>query len=547
MTTLYIVPAEGDPFDHALEADSVVIGRSSRCDLAVADRCLSRQHVRLFKSDDEWLVEDMGSRNGTRLNGTMISGPTPINPGDVIDASMSRITFGGGGAQPQPDSHAESRTIFRDANEIISDSKRDFAPPTDSGIEDLRQSADQLKVLYDVHHALDRATSAEELLDHVLDPVFVHLRPQHGAIFLKDDGNLVRASSRSQVSGTDEFPESKSLASEVIGKGLAAVVHDTSTDDRFAAAESLLDAGVRTLVAAPLLTPEGAIGMIVLSSTLAVRQFGENDMELLTVVAQATGLRLRNLALAEEAAERRRFEQEVALARRIQVALLPAENPEVAGLEIHGGNIPSRGVSGDYYQIIDRPDTNEVVVIIADVSGKGIGASLLTAYVDALFNAYVSANLEPAEIFNRVSPQMNAKTPVESFATAFLGILSVETGKLRYASAGHDPTVLVRPDHDVELLMPTGMPLGLMPEAVYTEAEASLEAGDSLVLYTDGITEAANSEQEEFGRERLIEVCSKHRSEAPLELSKSIEVAVDAFVEGVPFHDDRTLVIVRRT
>jgi pSer/pThr/pTyr-binding forkhead associated (FHA) protein len=291
MTTLYIVPAEGEPFDHALEADSVVIGRSSRCDLAVADRCLSRQHVRLFKSDDEWLVEDMGSRNGTRLNGTMISGPTPINPGDVIDASMSRITFGGGGAQPQPDSHAESRTIFRDANEILSDSKRDFAPPTDSGIEDLRQSADQLKVLYDVHHALDRATSAEELLDHVLDPVFVHLRPQHGAIFLKDDGNLVRASSRSQVSGTDEFPESKSLASEVIGKGLAAVVHDTSTDDRFAAAESLLDAGVRTLVAAPLLTPEGAIGMIVLSSTLAVRQFGENDMELLTVVAQATGLR----------------------------------------------------------------------------------------------------------------------------------------------------------------------------------------------------------------------------------------------------------------
>jgi serine phosphatase RsbU (regulator of sigma subunit)/pSer/pThr/pTyr-binding forkhead associated (FHA) protein len=547
MTTLYIVPAEGEPFDHALEADSVVIGRSSRCDLAVADRCLSRQHVRIFKSDDEWMVEDMGSRNGTRLNGTMISKPTPIEPGDVIDASMSRITFGGGGAQAGPVPYAESHTIYRDASEIISDSKRDFAPLTDSGIEDLRQSADQLRVLYDVHHALDRATTAEELLDHVLDPVFVHLRPQHGAIFLKDDGNLVRASSRSQVSGTDEFPESKSLASEVIGKGLAAVVHDTSTDDRFAAAESLLDAGVRTLVAAPLLTPEGAIGMIVLSSTLAVRQFGENDMELLTVVASATGLRLRNLALAEEAAERRRFEQEVALARRIQVALLPAENPEVAGLEIHGGNIPSRGVSGDYYQIIDRPDSNEVVVIIADVSGKGIGASLLTAYVDALFNAYVSAGLEPAEIFNRVSPQMNAKTPVESFATAFLGILSVETGKLRYASAGHDPTILVRSDDDVELLMPTGMPLGLMPEAVYTEEEATLEAGDSLVLYTDGITEAANPEHEEYGRERLVEVCTKHRAEAPLELSKSIEIAVDDFVQGVPFHDDRTLVIVRRT
>jgi sigma-B regulation protein RsbU (phosphoserine phosphatase) len=548
MTTLYVVPAEGEPFEHELDGDSLVIGRSSRCDLAVADRCLSRQHVRLYQSDEGWLVEDLGSRNGTRLNGSMISGPTPINPGDVIDASMSRITFGGEGraGRPHTSSFTDSRTIFRDASEIISESERDFARPADSGTEELRQAAAQLKVLYDVHHALDGSATAEELLDQVLEKVFIHLQPQHGAIFLKDNGSLVRASSRSQVTGTDEFPESTSLSEEVIGKGMAAVVQDTSTDDRFAAAESLLDAGVRTLVAAPLLTPEGAIGMIVLSSTLAVRQFGENDMELLTVVASATGLRLRNLALAEEAAERRRFEQEVALARRIQVALLPAENPEVAGLEIHGGNTPSRGVSGDYYQVIERPHANEVAIIIADVSGKGIGASLLTAYVDALVNAYVSADLAPSEIFNRVSPQMNAKTPVESFATAFLGILSVETGALRYASAGHDPTLLVRSHDDVELLMPTGMPLGLMPEAVYTGAEAVLEAGDSLVLYTDGITEAANPEHEEFGRERLVGVCREHRTEGPTELASSIEKAVDTFVEGVPFHDDRTLVIVRR-
>jgi len=549
MTTLHIIPAEGEPYERPLEGDSLVIGRSSRCDLAVSDRCLSRQHVRLFKTDDDWMVEDMGSRNGTRLNGSMISGPTPIAPGDVIDASMSRITFGGSGAaESQQSSFDESRTVFRAASEIISESEREFARPSDSGTEELRRAAAQLRVLYDVHHALDQSTNLEELLDNVLERVFVHLRPQHGAIFLKDkdDDCLVRATSRSQLAGTDEFPESTSLASEVIGKGLAAMVRDTSTDVRFAGAESLLDAGVRTLVAAPLLTPEGAIGMIVLSSTLANREFGETDMELLVVVASATGLRLRNLALAEEAAERRRFEQEVKLARRIQVALLPAENPEVAGLEIHGGNIPSRGVSGDYYQVVERPDTSEVALIIADVSGKGIGASLLTGYVDALVNAYLGENLEPADIFNRVSPQMNAKTPVESFATAFLGILSTDTGALRFASAGHDPTILVRSDGEVDLLMPTGMPLGLIPEATYTAAEARLEPGDSLVMYTDGITEAANPEQDEFGRERLIEVCREHHAESPIALASSIEAVVDTFVEGVPYHDDRTLVIVRR-
>jgi sigma-B regulation protein RsbU (phosphoserine phosphatase) len=549
MTTLHIIPAEGEPFEHPLEGESLVIGRSSRCDLAVSDRCLSRQHVRIFKSDDNWMVDDMGSRNGTRLNGSMISGPTPITPGDVIDASMSRITFGGkGGVEPQSSSFDDSRTIFRPATDIISESEREFARPSDSGTEELRRAAAQLRVMYDVHHALDQSASLEELLDNVLERVFVHLRPQHGAIFLKekDDDCLVRATSRSQLAGTDEFPESKSLASEVIGKGLAAMVSNTSTDPRFVDAESLLDAGVRTLVAAPLLTPEGAIGMIVLSSTLANRQFGETDMEMLVVVASATGLRLRNLALAEEAAERRRFEQEVTLARRIQVALLPAEDPEVAGLEIHGGNIPSRGVSGDYYQVVERPEANEVAVIIADVSGKGIGASLLTGYVDALVNAYLGENLEPEEIFNRVSPQMNSKTPVESFATAFLGILSTDTGALRYASAGHDPTILTRASGEIEMLMPTGMPLGLMPDATYTVAEAGLEPGDSLVMYTDGITEAANPDEEEFGRERLVAVCQEHNGESPKELASSIEAVVDAFVEGVPYHDDRTLVILRR-
>jgi sigma-B regulation protein RsbU (phosphoserine phosphatase) len=343
----------------------------------------------------------------------------------------------------------------------------------------------------------------------------------------------------------DEFPESQHLASEVIDNGLVAVVHDTSTDKRFAEAESLLDAGVRTLAAAPLLTPAGAIGMIVLSSTMASRRFAESDMEMLAIVASAAGLRLRNLALAEEAAERKRFEQEVALARRIQVALLPAEMPQVPGLEIHGGNIPSRGVSGDYYQIVERGGS-EVALVVADVSGKGIAASLLTGYVDALVNAFLGEGMEPADIFNRMSPQMHVKTPTESFATAFLGILTPTSGSLRFASAGHDPTILVRTDGNVELLMPTGMPLGLMPQATYTFSEAHLEPGDTLVLYTDGITEAMNPDDEMFERDRLMDVCQRHRKEPTPTLAASIHAEVDAFVKGRPYHDDRTLVIVRR-
>jgi sigma-B regulation protein RsbU (phosphoserine phosphatase) len=154
--------------------------------------------------------------------------------------------------------------------------------------------------------------------------------------------------------------------------------------------------------------------------------------------------------------------------------------------------------------------------------------------------------MEPADIFNRVSPQLNAKTPVESFATAFLGVLSSETGSMRFASAGHDPGILIRTSGEIELTMPTGMPLGLMPEATYTESEIRLEPGDTLVLYTDGITEAANPREEMFERERLVAVCREHRSDPPETMAGAIHAAVEAFVENHPYADDRTLIIVRR-
>jgi len=547
MLKLHITPAEGDPFEYAVDVDSLVIGRSSRCDLAVADRCLSRQHLRLFQLDGTWMVEDLGSRNGTRVNGLLISKPSAVRVGDAIAVSTSLIVVGGAAADGSESTWDHTQSVFRAATEILSDSARELAQPVTAENAELQRATNQLRVLNDVHLALADSLTTEELFDAVLDRVFAHLQPKHGAVFLKHGEELIRVAGRSQTDITEDFPESTSLAREVIDKGLAAVVHDTRTDARFAGAESLVDAGVRTLIAAPLLTPDGALGMIVLSSTLAETQFAERDMELLVVVASATGLKMRNLALAEEAAERQRFEREVALARRIQVALLPAEMPQIPGIEIFGRNIPSRGVSGDYYQVVERADGDEVAIVIADVSGKGIAASLLTGYVDALFNAYLGEGLGPREIFNRVSPQMNSKTPVEQFATAFLGIYTVATGAIRFASAGHDPTILVRASGEVELLNPTGMPLGLMPEAVYTASEAHVEPGDTLVLYTDGITEAARPDDEMFERERLIEVCREHRGESPEELAVSIDATVDAFVEGVPYHDDRTLVILRRS
>jgi serine phosphatase RsbU (regulator of sigma subunit)/pSer/pThr/pTyr-binding forkhead associated (FHA) protein len=551
MIILEVQPLAGETFEVPVKTDSLVIGRSAQADVSIADRSLSRRHARLFRDGDQWLLEDLASRHGTYINGRKVSQSTPVRAGDIIGLSGSLVTVRDSDA-PSPPRQVEdisAQSVFRSAETIIGETLHMTAgePSADPSADraKLVRWADRLRIVNEVHEALGRSMAVDELLELILDRVFLHLRPRHGAVFLKEGDDLVCARHRSDVSGQEDFPESRRLVDEVVGKGLAAVVTDARTDEVFGT-ESMLSAGVRTLLAAPLMTPEGALGMIVLCSDSLDHQFSETDLELLVLLASAAALRIRIVKLTEEAVERQRFEQDVALARRIQVALLPAAMPQTPGVEIYGGNIPSRGVSGDYYQVMEGTSDDEVVIIVADVSGKGIGASLLTGYVDALFLAYLSEDHDPAEIFSRVSPQMNSKTPVESFATAFLGIFNVSTGRLRYASAGHDPPVLARATGDVEGLDPTGMPLGLMPTAEYTGGEAVLDVGDTLVLYTDGITEAANPEEEEYGRDRLAEICCGQRELSVDRLAEAIHHNVDEFVRGTPYHDDRTLVIMRR-
>jgi serine phosphatase RsbU (regulator of sigma subunit) len=285
--------------------------------------------------------------------------------------------------------------------------------------------------------------------------------------------------------------------------------------------------------------------MMVLSSKLAVRQFGEEDLELLVSLASAAGLRLRNIGLAEEAAQRRRMEEELELARRIQLAILPEALPEVPGYEIHGYNVPSRGISGDFYEVLQVAN-ERCAFIVADVSGKGIAAALLTASLEALAIGPIEDGLPPDVVCRRLSRLLYARTPPEKYATAFLGILEPDSGRVSYTSAGHNPALLVRSNGEVERLTSTSVPIGLLPTGSFEKRSVALEPGDLLVLYTDGITEAENPEEEEYGIERLVDVCRAHHREKPKLLAARIDLDLERFVRGVPFADDRTVVMLRR-
>ncbi len=547
MIVLRVTPVKGPSFDHDVDSGPVVVGRSSQCEVQITDRSMSRRHARIFRHGDDWFVEDLGSRNGTALNGTTLGGREMLKDGDVVAVGASTITVMNldGETAPPPADPFGGQTMFRPAAELL-ESSSEYAAISAEDRDALRQSLERLRLLNEVHQALSRSVTLDELLVLILERAFDHLQPEEGAVFLRtEDGEYQRAASRT-LGGAKGGLYSRHLVEEVAEKGLAALVLDTQLDSRFKEAASLMSAGFRSLVAAPLLDPEGSLGMIVLGSRINVRQFREEDMELLTSLASVAAMRIRNVRLAEEAAERRRLEKEVKLARAIQIALLPSRLPSLDNYSLHAGNLPSQGVSGDFYKVLRRDEERELVLLVADVSGKGIGASLLTGALEALSAAPIDGGAPPDEVCRQVSRLLFERTPPEKFATAFLVVLKLEDGTLTYANAGHNPGLVVRRDGTPEWLEATGLPVGVLPAVDYTASTVGLEPGDTLVLYTDGITEAMSPAEEEYGPERLLEVCKRHRSDDLEALAEAIENDLESFADGVPFADDRTLVLLRR-
>lgn len=552
MIFLRVSPAEGETFDHLADGDVLDIGRSTRCDVTIADRFLSRLHARLVAGEDGWQIEDLGSRNGTFVNGRRVEDPTPVVAGDVIALSASEIkilptpreTASSGATTDVP----SSDRLLRSAAEVL---RRTETPPPDGDgdFEDaLRKYTARLALVNDVHRALARSLSLDDLLELILDHIFAQLRPERAEVFMRSDaGGYACVASRSGPGGSLHTLYSESLFAEVVDKAMAALVNDAQSDDRFADAESLLSAGVRSLLAAPLIAPDGPLGLIVLGTNAPMRKYSEEDLELLVTLAAVAALRIHNLALTRDAAERQRLERELAIARSIQVALIPEELPRVEDYRFYGATVPSRGVSGDYYQLMERADGEEIVLALADVSGKGISAAILTGYLEAVSSGPIEDGLPPHEVFDRVSQKLHSKTPVNRFATMFLGVLHPREARLCFASAGHTPACLVRANGAVEWLRSTGMPLGLLPGATYAPGEASLDPGDTLVVYSDGYTEAEDPNGEEFGQDRLADVVAGNAGLEPAELASTIDAALDAYVAGQPFADDRTIVVIRRT
>ena len=306
--------------------------------------------------------------------------------------------------------------------------------------------------------------------------------------------------------------------------------------------EHLANLGIVLLV--PLITQGRLVGLIALPGRAAGETYHLPELELLTIVAGQMALQVENARLYEEEIGKQKLEEEMVMARSIQSRLLPNQLPEVAGVELEAVNISSRQVSGDYYDMIPKED-GCLAIVISDVSGKGMPASLLASSLQAALRAQCDTGAPPAVVLERVNRQLHASTDPQHFATLFLAIYDPRRRDLRYSSGGHNAPILLRREGTVELLEKGGLPLGAFDFGEYEEGVTSLAPGDLLFMYTDGLTETMNSDDEEFGTDRVEHFLREHRQLPVAELIAGIHDAVKQFCGREEADDDITLIALK--
>ncbi|HEY6928599.1 MAG TPA: GAF domain-containing SpoIIE family protein phosphatase, partial [Thermoanaerobaculia bacterium] len=277
-----------------------------------------------------------------------------------------------------------------------------------------------------------------------------------------------------------------------------------------------------------------------------VLDFTAADARLLSLFANQAAAAIETARLHREAIEKERIERELELAAAIQREILPRALPDVPGVELAAANLPTRQVGGDYYDVLPLSG-GRVGFLVADVSGKGVPAALLVSTVHAAVHLQIEEAQSVADLVTRIDRHLRRYAATRKFLTLFFGMFEAESGTLRYVSAGHNPALLVRASGSIERVESTGVPVGMLPNAKWREETIRLDSGDMLALYTDGVTEAANEAEEEFGLDRLTAALDASRSLPVRQICDQLMARVADFASGMPQYDDQTLLLLRRT
>ncbi|MGB8656184.1 MAG: GAF domain-containing protein [Candidatus Zixiibacteriota bacterium] len=402
----------------------------------------------------------------------------------------------------------------------------------------------EMETLLEVEKSLSSSLDINGLLELILDSLSKVVRYDAAAIFLVD--KTKQEIEHIKVRGFDAALEPDLHLK--IGHGLAGwaaksqksiIVPDVRQDPRY------IEARVETKseMVVPIISQKRIIGVFNLESNKP-SAYTEDDLELLEAFAGLAAISLERARQYEEILKKRQLEEELSIAQRIQQSFLPREKPQLAGFDVSGVNIPSEEVGGDYYDFIPIIE-HQLGITIGDVSGKGIPAALIMASFRASLIAEIRNNYAIRSIMFKVNNLLYESTASDIYVTAVYGVLDIKNRIFTFSNAGHNAPILRHADGRMEYLTEGGIALGMFENSKYEERALGINPGDVMVFYTDGVTEAKNEKDEEFGTKRLKRVINDSHRASAAQIQENIYSAVKDFTATLPRGDDLTVIVIK--
>jgi len=416
----------------------------------------------------------------------------------------------------------------------------------------LRMAVEELSILNEIAITISSANSLDKVVELIVQKCIKHLKVEQGAVMLLEEQSednpfrtMVRQADASTLSRILPFRLDTQLTGWMLKNQKPLVVNNFGQDDRFQKGE-LQDFPIQSLLSVPLRLKGKMNGLLTVFNKRTPSGFSDNDQRLLSIIAAQSAQVIENARLVEEEKSYLMMQEQMRLARDIQMKLLPASAPEIEGYQIAGISVAAQEVGGDYYDFIPV-NSDRLAICLGDVSGKGIPAAMLMSNLQATLRGQSLTNVTPKECLSRANTLLFHSTDLQKFATVFYGFLDFKKHKLTYTNGGHDDPILFVNGKEPQRLSAGGTVLGFVEQFDYTEETISLNPGDFFIIYSDGITEAMNLQDEEFGEKRLINKIQELKDSSPQELINKILKSVNEHVGSAPQMDDMTLVVIKRT
>ncbi len=549
MAFLEILNGDKEGERYELANSETILGRYPFCDIVLAEKNISRQHTRIIKTESGFAIEDMNSLNGTRIEGRR-----ELEDQDRIHIYEVLLLFSKDDSTTRPPDVEIKGTVAEDSS-VLDSRQSSIVNALDAAagprVDVFTQ--EKLSAVLEITRVLGSSLDFEEVLPNILEGLFaVFKQSDRGYILLEDGGDLhVRAElqkSEGTVVSSSLGPISQNLADRVMENGEAVLIEDAFDDADLDVSESVFDFPIRSVMCAPMMGPlKKPLGIIYVDTSDPDARFEEEDLDVLLSVAAVAGQAVEYARAHERNLRADRRDRELSMAKEVQSHFLPQNTPAVRGYQFFDYYQAAEEIGGDYHGYIQLPD-DQLAIAIADVSGKGVSAALLMARFCSDVRYCLATSASPEDAVMRLNQELSAPGRDEGFITFSLAVLNPRQHELTVVNAGHMPPYWFRAqDKTVETIgfEEGGPPLGCDENMIYRQKTISLAPGDVIVMYTDGISEAMNYEDELFGNQRIREALQAGTSGARV-FGRALLQAVNKFISGRAQSDDMCLVCASR-